>query len=135
MVNIYKISLQIYRAILILILPLFLFAKFMVGAAGHNTENKISDYAFIGFAILTAILLTILNKNYQLKSILRNTLRITIISLVFVSIIFLFYGLYDFTIQYLNHNFDFEDNIPVAILLVLISLSMTLLIGLIKNKV
>lgn len=135
MVNIYKISLQIYRAILILILPLFLFAKIMVGAAGHNTENKISDYAFIGFAILTAILLTILNKNYQLKSILRNTLRITIISLVFVSIIFLFYGLYDFTMQYLNHNFDFEDNIPVAILLVLISLSMTLLIGLIKNKV
>jgi FlaA1/EpsC-like NDP-sugar epimerase len=135
MVNIYKISFQIYRAILILILPLFLFAKFMVGLAGHNPENKISDYVLIGFAILTAILLTILNKNYQSKSRLVNTLRITIISLVFVSIIFLFYGLYDFTIQYLNHNFDFEDNIPVAILLVLISLSMTLLIGLIKNKV
>lgn len=107
----------------------------MVGAAGHNPESKISDYAFIGFAILTAILLTIFNKNYQSKSMLRNTLRITIISLVFVSIIFLFYGLYYFTIQYLNHNFDFEDNIPVAILLVLISLSATLLIGLIKNKI
>ncbi|RKR08790.1 hypothetical protein C8C83_0379 [Flavobacterium sp. 90] len=135
MINIYKISFQIYRAILILILPLFLFAKLMVGAAGHNPESKISDYAFIGFAILTAILLTIFNKNYQSKSMLRNTLRITIISLVFVSIIFLFYGLYYFTIQYLNHNFDFEDNIPVAILLVLISLSATLLIGLIKNKI
>jgi hypothetical protein len=135
MVNIYKISFQIYRAILILILPLFLFAKLMVGAAGHNPESKISDYAFIGFVILTAILLTIFDKNYQSKSMLRNTLRITIISLVFVSIIFLFYGLYDFTIQYLNHNFDFEDNIPVAILLVLISLSATLLIGLIKNKI
>ncbi|QOG02055.1 hypothetical protein [Flavobacterium sp. MDT1-60] len=135
MKNIYKISFQIYRAILIASLPLFLFAKVMVGAAGHNTETRTTDYLLIGFAILTAILLTILNNYNQSKDIIRNPLRFTIISLVLVSIIFLFYGLYDFTLLYLNHNFVVEDNIPVTILLLLIALSATLVIGLIKNKI
>ncbi|TPG41547.1 hypothetical protein [Flavobacterium pectinovorum] len=135
MKKIYKISFQIYRAILILILPLFLLAKFMVGSAGHNSRSKISDYALIGFVILTAVLLTILDKNYQSKSKFRDVLRFTIIGLVFISIIFLFYGLYDFAQLYLNHNFGLEDNIPLTILLLLNALSITLLIGLVKNKI
>lgn len=135
MKNIYKISFQIYRAILIAILPLFLFAKVMVGMAGHNPETKITDYLLIGFAILTAILLTVFHKASQSKSIINNSLRFTIISLILVSIIFLFYGLYDFTLLYINHNFVLEDNIPVTILLLLIALSTTLFIGLIKNKI
>lgn len=133
--NIYKISFQIYRAILIAISPFFLFAKMMVGMAGHNPETKITDYLLIGFSIITAILLTVFYKASQSKSINRNYLRFSIISLVLVGIIFLFYGLYDFTLLYLNHNFAVEDNIPVTILLLLITLSTTLFIGLIKNKI
>jgi hypothetical protein len=135
MKNIYKISFQIYRAILISILPLFLLAKFMVAMAGHNPDTKITDYALIVFAVLTAILLTVFNKTYQSKSILRNTLRATIISLVLVNIIFLLYGLYNYTLLYFSNNFELENNIPVAVLLLLTALSVTLLIGLIKNKI
>lgn len=135
MKNIYKISFQIYRAILIAILPLFLFSKVMVGAAGHNTETKTTDYLLIVFVILTAILLTVFYKASQSKSNITNSLRFIIISLILVSIVFLFYGLYNFTLLYLNHGFVVEDNIPVTILVMLIALSTTLVIGLIKNKI
>jgi len=134
MKNSYRISFHIYRGILISILPLFLFAKLMVGAAGHNTEIKISDSAFVGFSILTAVLLTAFNQTDHAKSI-RKILRSTIIVLVLIGILFLLYGLYDFTMLYFDHHFTLQDNIPVGILLLLIALSATLLIGLLKNKI
>jgi len=134
MKNSYRISFHIYRGILISILPLFLFAKLMVGAAGHNSEIKISDYGFVGFSILTAVLLTAFNQTDHAKSI-RKILRSTIIVLVLIGILFLLYGLYDFTMLYFDHHFTLQDNIPVGILLLLIALSATLLIGLLKNKI
>ena len=134
MKNSYKISFHIYRGILISIVPLFLFAKLMVGAAGHNTEIKINDYSFVGFSILTAVLLTAFNQTDHAKSI-RKILRSTIIILVLIGILFLLYGLYDFTMLYFDHHFTLQDNIPVGILLLLIALSATLLIGLLKNKI
>ena len=134
MKNSYRISFHIYRGILISILPLFLFAKLRVCAAGHNSEIKISDYSFVVFSILTALLLTAFNQTDHAKSI-RKILRSTIIVLVLIGILFLLYGLYDFTMLYFDHHFTLQDNIPVGILLLLIALSATLLIGLLKNKI
>ena len=133
--RIYKISFYVYRIILVLIVPLIFFAKLMVGAAGHNSKVEITDYFIFIFVILTPILLTAFKKIDHTKITRRKILRFSTIVLVTVSIIFLLYGLYDFYILYQELNFGIGDNIPVAIIILLITLSSTLLVGLVKNRI
>jgi hypothetical protein len=135
MSRIYKVSFHIYRIILISIIPIYFFCKFIVGMAGHNSEIEITDYLLLAFAILTPTLLTVLSKTDKVEIALRNTLRFIIIGLVLISIGFLFYGLYDSWLLYQDQNFGIGDNIPVAIILLLITLSSILLVGLAKNKI
>ena len=133
--RIYKISFQIYRIILILALPTFLIANFLVAAAGHNSPMKIDDYFLLGFVILVPTLLTILIKTDKAKFRFRKTIRFVIIGLISISIVFFFYGLYDFWLIYQNRNFGIEDNIPVTIIMFFIALSSMLLVGLAKNRI
>ncbi|WP_432671398.1 hypothetical protein [Flavobacterium sp. SM2513] len=107
----------------------------MVGAAGHNSKVEITDYFIFIFVILTPILLTAFKKIDNTKITHRKVLRFTTIVLVTISIIFLFYGLYDFYILYQELNFGIGDNIPVAIIILLITLSSTLVVGLVKNRI
>lgn len=133
--KIYKISFHVYRIILILTLPLFFLAKFIVGVAGHNSRIEITDYFLLLFIILTPTLLTILNKVDKAEIVYRNILCFTVIGLISISIVFLFYGLYDFWLLYYDQKFGIGDTVPVAIILLLITLSATLLVGLVKNRI
>ena len=133
--RIYKISFQIYRIILILALPTFLFTNFLVAKAGHNSPMKIDDYFLLGFVILVPTLLTILIKTDKAKISLRKTIRFVIIGLISTSMGFFFYGLYDSWLLYQDQNFGIGDTIPVAIIIFLIALSFLLLVGLAKNRI
>ena len=133
--RVYKISFQVYRIILISILPLFFFAQFMVGTAGHNSKTETTDYFLLAFAILTPILLTILSKLDNTKVILRKRIRFILIILILTSIGFLIYGLYDSLLVYQNGNFNSGDSIAVSIIIALIALSSTIIVGLTKNKI
>ena len=132
--TIYKISLKIYRAILILIIPLSLIAKFLVGAAGHNSETKNEDYLLFAFVVVTITLLTIL-KSSKITILVRNVIRFAVIVLISLNIIFLFYGLYDEYLVYMDNNFQNGDNILIAIIILLILLSTTSIAGVLKDKI
>ena len=107
----------------------------MVGMGGHNSQIEITDYFLLVFAILTPTLLTVLNKVDNAKITLKNILRFIAISLVSASIAYLFYGLHDFWLLYQDGNFGTGDNIPVTIIILLIGLSSTLVVGLLKNRI
>ena len=134
MTNIFRLSANIYQFLLILVIPLSLIAKFLVGAAGHNSESTISDYALIIYVIVALTSLIILKKpniNNQSKTIIRSILLVLILGSVFCEL----YGLYNIYSLYINHQFQYGDNIPAIIIILLIILSSTLFIGILKNKI
>ncbi len=135
MKNKYILSFQIYRTILFLLLPVFLFGIFMVGTAGHNSNMKISDYFIFAFIITTSIVLTTLKKLDNKENLKRKTLNLTAKLLVTLGVIILLFGIFEQIKMYLKNSFTIGDIITTIILLSLIILSIILLIGLIKNKV
>lgn len=132
--QIFKYSFLIYRAILILIVPLLFVGKFMTGMAGHNPPLKATDYLVFCFIIFASGLLIVLPKIDRVRITLRTIIRNILIVLIAIHILYLFYGLYDIWQLYQHHNFTTADNIPLVIIYVLILLSSLLIIGLIKNK-
>ena len=106
----------------------------MVGLAGHNSETENVDYLLLAFVITTSILITVLNRNHLAENKFKNILRYIIIGLISTGVVFLFYGLYDSWLLYRDQNFGIGDNIPVVIIILLITLSSILLIGLFKKK-
>lgn len=126
----YKVSFHIYRIFLIAFIPLYFFAKFMVGAAGHNSAVEITDYFVGAFVILTSVLLVIFPKSNEN----RNALRFAIVVLLAVHIAFLIYQLYDSWLLYKRQNFGNADNIPVAIIIFFIAICSIVISGLLKNK-
>lgn len=126
----YKVSFHIYRIVLIAVIPLYFFAKFMVGTAGHNSNVEITDYFVAVFVILTSVLLLIFQKSNKK----RNDLRFAIVVLLAINIAFFVYQLYDFWLLYKRQNFGMADNIPVAIIMFLIVLCSIVISGLLKNK-
>jgi hypothetical protein len=132
--QIFKYSFLIYRAILILMLPLLFIGKFITAMCGHNTPLKVSDYLVFYLIVFTSLLLILLPKIDKVKIALRTTIRNILILLITINILYLLYGLYDMWQLYHHRNFTTADNIPLAIMYFLIVLSFLLLIGLIKNK-
>ena len=106
----------------------------MVGFAGHNSETENVDYFLLAFLIITSILLAVFNRNHLAENKFKNILRNIIVGLISIGLVFLFYGLYDSWLLYSNQNFGIGDNIPVVIIILLITLSSVLLIGLLKHK-
>ena len=131
--RIFKISFQIYRIILILIIPIYFLSKFLVGVAGHNPPTSNSEYLFLCFSFLALIALMTIRKSKNIS--LKKSLVVFISIFVVVGIVLTFCGLYDAWILYRNQNFGFGDNIPVAIMICFIFISVTFLVGLIKDKV
>ncbi|MEN2400176.1 hypothetical protein GKZ90_0010330 [Flavobacterium sp. MC2016-06] len=132
--KIFKLSANIYQFLLILIIPLFLIAKFLVGAAGHNSAITILDYALFAYAIIVLILLINLKK-LNAANQLKNSIRIVLSVLILTSICYELYQLYAIYLLYKNHYFVEGDNISIGIILLIIALSTTLLAGLIKDKI
>lgn len=135
MKNKYILCFKIYRTILFLLLPLFLFAIFMVGTAGHNSNMKNSDYFIFAFIIITSIVLTTLKKIDNKENLKGKTLNLTAKLLVTLGVIIVLFGIFEQIKIYLKNSFTIGDIITTIILLSLIILSVILLIGLIKNKV
>ncbi len=132
--QIFKLSATIYQFLLILIIPLLVIAKFLVGAAGHNSEFKISDYILFMYLIIVLALLTFLKKSNP-SSTIKIAVRNILLLLIFASIIYEFYALYDIYLLYSNHQFQYGDNISIVVITLIITLSSTLFIGLLKNKI
>ena len=133
--KIYKICLHTYRIILILALPTYLISYFLVGAAGHNSTMKIENLVLLGFLIIVPTLLTILVKIDNAKIQLKKALCIILIVLIWISVLYFFYGLYDFWSLFQNERFELGDSIPVLFIIFFIALSSVLLVGLVKNKI
>ncbi|MBE8723544.1 hypothetical protein C4F50_01200 [Flavobacterium sp. KB82] len=107
---------------------LFFIPASMDGFEGWTTHFDIKDYLLLGYEIVTALLLTLFLQKQS------RTVRILLLILITITLPFLFYGLYEiilFKFQNSNHN----DFILLTALLLFISLSSTVWIGLFKSKI
>lgn len=133
--KIYKICFHTYRVLLLLALPTYLISYFLVGAAGHNSTVKIENLVLLGFLIIVPTLLTILVKTRNPENKLKKALRIILVALISISVLFLFYGLYDFWSLFQNDRSDIGDFTPILFIMFFVALSSVLLVGLAKNKI
>jgi hypothetical protein len=133
--KIYKITFNIYRMVLISIVPLYFIFNFMDGIGGHNSTIKNSEYLLLIFIFFTVTFLTLLNNTEKIKTTLRNFLRFSLVGLILINIGFLILELNNLFTLYKKHNFGIGDNIPVIIIIFLIFLCSILMIGIINNKI
>jgi hypothetical protein len=127
----YKLCAVIYRLVLALLIPVFLVAQILVGAAGHNSDFKWPEYLGLAFIVITVTLLTILFNIEDQKTRVYSIIRYASIALVSVSIVFEIYGLYDL---FSNNDFS-KDVIPISIVFLFTIISLTVLSGIIKEKI
>ena len=127
----YKLCSVIYRIVLALVLPVFVVAQVLVGAAGHSSDPKWHDYLLVTVCVTTVILLTTLFHLDKEDSAIRNIIRYACIGLVSVSVAFEVYGLYDLCS---TSEFTKGETIGIAIFLLFTLISITVLWGVIKDK-
>lgn len=127
----YKLCSVIYRIVLALVLPVFIVAQVLVGAAGHSSDPKWHDYLLVTVCVATVILLTTLFHLDKEDSTVRNIIRYACIVLISVSIAFEVYGLYDICSA---GDFSNGEAIGVAIFLLFTLISITVLWGVIKDE-
>lgn len=128
MTKFFKYIFVIYRLLLILAILLFFIPVSMDGFEGWTTHFDIKDYLLLGYEIVTAFLLTLFLQQQN------RTVRTLLLILITITLPFLLYELYEiilFEFQNSNHN----DFIPLTALLLFISLSSTVWIGLFKSKI
>ncbi|MFH6994629.1 hypothetical protein [Flavobacterium sp. FlaQc-48] len=133
--KIFKYSFSVYRIVLIAIAVLSLFAKFIVGAAGHNTPLKATDYCFFAFTIATPLLLFLFTNIQPDKIAARNIIRMVALFLIAISVLFLFHEWYDMALFSQSQKVGNDENILVGILLLFIALSSIVFTGLIRNRI
>jgi hypothetical protein len=127
----FKFCSVIYRIVLSLVLPVFVVAQVLVGAAGHSSDPKWYDYLLLTVCVATVILLTILFNLDKEDGRVRNIIRYASIILVSVSVVFEIYGLYDLCS---TSEFSKGENIGMAIVLLFTLISITVLWGIIKDE-
>lgn len=127
----YKLCSIIYRLILALVIPVFVVAKVLVGAAGHNSDVTWSDYLVFAFSVITLTILTIWFRIGKEESRVRNIIHLSCITLVSISIVFEIYGLYDL---FSNSEFSPGENIGISIVLLFTIVSLTVLWRIMKDK-
>jgi hypothetical protein len=130
--SIFKYSFIVYRFILILSVPLFITAEFLVGVGGHNSDPNNTNYLFYGFAIITSVLLTVFKQTDKTKFRLRKILRYINIILVSLSIA---YEIYELIKMIEEYNFLTEETITMLLGISFTTISFTLLYGLFKDKI
>jgi hypothetical protein len=127
----FKLCSVIYRIVLSLVLPVFVVAQVLVGAAGHSADPKWHDYLLVTVCVTTVILLTILFHLDKEDGAVRNIIRYASIILVSISVAFEVYGLYDLCSE---SDFSKGDTIGIAIFLLFTLISITVLWGIIKDR-
>lgn len=91
----FKISLSIYRTVLLLAIPLFLLRKLLIYAAGHNPHDTPWEYSLYVFIIITNIVLYLYsNARKQDNNVSLKLFSCTVI-LVMTCTLATFYELYD----------------------------------------
>ena len=124
-----KVYSVIYRIMLVLAMLILFVAKFLVGAAGHNSDTGESDDIFIAYCIITTIGLTIYANIKTGK--LKHILRFVNMLLVFVGV--LVAGYMAGTIFYEGESI-LEMAIPLILVILFIITGIQLLRALIKDK-
>lgn len=127
----FKFCSVIYRIILALVLPMFVVAQVLVGAAGHSANPNWHDYLLVTVCVATVVLLTILFYLDKEDSAVRNIIRYACICLVSVTVAFEVYELYDL---YSTSDFSKGEAIGIAIFLLFTLISITVLWGIIKDE-
>lgn len=127
----YKLCSVIYRIVLALVLPVFVVAQVLVGAAGHRADPKWHDYLLVTVSVATVILLTILFHLEKEEGGVRNIIRFASLILVSVTVAFEIYGLYDLCSE---SDFSKGEIIGIAIFLLFTLISITVLWGIIKDE-
>ncbi len=126
---IFKSSFIIYRLILILSVPLFITAEFLVG--GHNSDPNNTNYLFYLFAIITSVLLTIFKQTDKTKFKLKKSLCYANIILVSISSVYVIYELNKIIQEY---SFLTEETITILLVITFGLINLTLLYGLFRDK-
>ncbi|HEU4790560.1 MAG TPA: hypothetical protein VFS71_12805 [Flavobacterium sp.] len=130
--SIFKFSFIIYRFILIVSIPLFIMAEFLVGMGGHNSDPNNTNYLFYVFAIITSILLTVYKQTDITKFRLKKILRYGNIFLLIISIAFVIYELFEIIEEY---SFLTEETITLSLVISFATISFILLYGLFKDRI
>ncbi|WP_264564728.1 hypothetical protein [Flavobacterium sp. N3904] len=129
---IFKSSFIIYRFILIVSVPLFFTAEFLVGAGGHNSDPNNTNYLFYLFAIITSVLLTIFKQTDKTKFKLKKSLCYSNSILVLISSVYVIYELIEMIQEY---SFLTEETITIALVITFAIINLTLLYGLFRDKI
>ncbi len=124
-----KVYSVIYRIMLVLAVLFLFVAKFLVGAAGHNSDTGVSDDIFIAYCIITIIgLMTYANtKTGRLKQVLR-----------FVNVALVLFGI--LAAGYIAGTIFYEGEsilemaIPLILVIIFIITGIQLLRAFIKDK-
>ena len=126
-----KICSIIYRLVLVLIVPANLLGNLLAAIAGHNRNFSWVDYLMFGYLLLTAILLTLYYKIKKRQAKHTGFLFYVVSGLVFMSIVFQLYQLYD--IFFICRCFSPEENVFTAAIFIFLIISSIVFIGLIKK--
>lgn len=130
--SIFKSSFIIYRFILILSVPLFITAEFLVGVGGHNSDPHNTNYLFYLFAIITFVLLTIFKQTDKTKFKLKKLLCYCNIFLVLISSV---YVINELTKIIQEYSFLTEETIAILLVIAFELINLILLYGLFRDKI
>ncbi|MBY0535645.1 MAG: hypothetical protein K2P88_07330 [Chitinophagaceae bacterium] len=91
----FKISLPIYRTVLLQAIPLFLLGKLLIYAAGHNPHDAPGEYSLYVFIIITNIVLYLYSNARKQDNNVSLKLFACAVILVITCTLATFYELYD----------------------------------------
>jgi uncharacterized membrane protein YiaA len=106
----------------------------MYGIGGHNSNLNYTDYIFLGFILITPIVLTYFKRTKSKKNN-RIILKWTSSILVLIGIIIICIGFFNQVLLYKENNFNSGDSFITFLLLLSITLSTIVLVGLMNDKV
>ena len=132
--KLFTLCFNIYRFLLFFLFPFFIFGIMMSGIGGHNSNLNYTDYFFLGFILITPIVLTYF-KRTKFKKNNRIFLKWTSSFLVLIGIIIISVKIFDEVILYKKNNFNSGDSFLSFLLLLSITLSIIVFVGLMNDNV
>jgi uncharacterized membrane protein YiaA len=132
--KLFTLCFNIYRFLLFFLFPFFIFGMIMYGIGGHNSNLNYTDYIFLGFILITPIVLTYFKRTKSKKNN-RIILKWTSSILVLIGIIIICIGFFNQVLLYKENNFNSGDSFITFLLLLSITLSTIVLVGLMNDKV
>lgn len=125
--KLFTLCFNIYRFLLFFLFPFFIFGIIMSGIGGHNSNLNYTDYIFLGFILITPIVLTYFKRTKSKKNN-RITLKWISSFLILIGIIIVCVGIFDQVLLYKENNFNSGDSFVSFLLLLSITLSIIVLV-------